>query len=291
MRHVKIHWRNWNLTSRCRTVPVFRPLGVDWDRYTRTEELVWSQVVFNSLFLNELAECGYSQSLSSLSISFSLLVSASVSVFIHSISVPLSSFNLFSGLFTLNPAPLYTPHPNPAPWWFSAGCFHGNITFNCLRWALTFQFWWASGWKWVSCFFFFRWKNFSSFRDVIRSLCVYRSASGNFQNLPQNCMFCHFSIKVVCSRYSWKHKTVEDSVWFWWYMGLKIMFSYQKLLDEKTTLLFIEYIWFIIISCKLLLHNPLKPFWHRDCTMSPQRRPFSTPLHCVLLDSKPAFCN
>lgn len=130
---LSVSWQN--TLEKLELVPAFRPLGVDWDLYTRTEVLVWIQ----------------SESVVSLSISICLWLHP-----LH-LCLSLSSFNLSYGLFPLNPAPLYTPPPpTPSRWWFSAGCFHGNITFNCLRWALTFQFWWGAGWKWVSCFFFFQ---------------------------------------------------------------------------------------------------------------------------------------
>lgn len=86
-------------------------------------------------------------------VSFSLCPHPSVSSSLLSLS--LSSLTLSYAALLLNPV---TPliHPTPAPLlWFSAGCFHGNITFNCLRWALTFQFCWFGGWKWVSCCCFF----------------------------------------------------------------------------------------------------------------------------------------
>lgn len=68
----------------------------------------------------------------------------------HPLSLSQSSLNLSYG-----PFPLQSLLPPPPSSLVSAGCFHGNITFNCLQWALTFQFRWGGGWKWVESFLFF----------------------------------------------------------------------------------------------------------------------------------------
>lgn len=198
----KIPWRNWNLSPRSGLsvwTEIFTP-GVVW---------LWIQ----------------SESVVSLSISICLWLHP-----LH-LCLSLSSFNLSYGLFPLNPAPLYTPPPpQPPPVGDSlpAVSMVTSLLIVCGElWLFSFGGAQDENECLVSCFF--RWKNFSGFCDVIRSLCVYRSASGNFQNLP------------------WNHKTFEDSVWFWWYVRLKIMFICQNLLDEKTTLLFVEYIRFMVI--------------------------------------------
>lgn len=100
------------------------------------------------------------------------------------------------GLFPLSPAPFsIRPRPGsptPACWWFSAGCFHGNMTFNCLQWALTFFFFFhfcrGAGWKWVCVVFF---------RGVISCfVCLLLGFRKLFEIRLQNCMFCYFSVKV-----------------------------------------------------------------------------------------------
>lgn len=127
-------------------------------------------------------------------------VYVSLSVFIHSVylsrslsfvslsdswSVSLCQAWISGGAFPFSPTPLYTPppppsNPHPACWWSSAACFHGNITFDCLQWALTFQFW--LGWRMKSCGFF-RWKEFLPSVFVMLLVVCSSLASNHIQNL------------------------------------------------------------------------------------------------------------
>lgn len=130
---LSVSWQN--TLEKLELVPAFRPLGVDWDLYTRS-----------CLTVDTVRVCR-------LSLHQHLSLTSST----PSLSLSLKLQSLLRAVSFESRTPLYAPAPpTPSRWWFSAGCFHGNITFNCLRWALTFQFWWGAGWIWVSCFLFFQ---------------------------------------------------------------------------------------------------------------------------------------
>lgn len=141
------------ITSPVTWAAVCRSGPLSADGGTRAD--VWSRSVFlsavNSLFRDEPAQCGSSLSLSSL---HRRVCPPSITSFSHPLSLSLSLSQAWispTGCFPFNPS---LPPP-PSSCLLSAGCFHGNITFNCLQWALTFQFRWGGGWKWVESFLFF----------------------------------------------------------------------------------------------------------------------------------------